>query len=164
VVDTAEGFRPTADEAGVALVVVEPEAMVPSMVDPDRLAQAVANLLEHARKHATSEVRVETTAGPAGEVTVVISDDGPGIAPTHLPHVFERLDVTDRPPRRQVGGTGLGLAIVRQLTVGMGASATAESPARPDGRGARFVLQFPPAPPGPTAASRPPAQGPDPAV
>jgi signal transduction histidine kinase len=113
------------------------------IVDPGRLGQCVANLLENALKFATTALWVDTHVAEDGTVSVHITDDGPGIAPNDLPRVFERLYVTDRIPRRPVGGSGLGLAIVHQLTEGMGATVHAESPALPDGRGARFVITLP---------------------
>lgn len=144
VTDTAEGFRPTAEAAGVHLTVTEPDRTVASLIDPDRLAQAIANLVENGLKYATSALIVETRVGAGGEVMVQVGDDGPGIAPAELAEVFERLYVTDRRPRRHVGGTGLGLAIVRELITGMGGRVWAESPSLPDGHGARFVISLPP--------------------
>ena len=153
VTDTAEGFRPTAEQAGVALTVVEPDEVVTSLIDPDRLAQCVANLVENGLKFATTALIVETRVGAGGEVQVQVADDGPGIAPADAAHVFERLYVTDRRPRRQVGGSGLGLAIVRELITGMGGQVWAESPAQADGSGARFVLALPPMPASPIVQS-----------
>lgn len=142
VVETVEGFRPTAEAAGVALTCLEPSSGALAAIDPDRLGQAVANLLENACKYAAGSVTVSTTASP-GTVAIEVVDDGPGLAPADLPHVFERLYVTDRRPRRQVGGSGLGLAIVRELVSGMGGSVQVGSPALADGRGARFTIVLP---------------------
>jgi len=144
VTDTTEGFRPTAEDAGIALTVIEPDRIVASSIDPDRLAQAIANLVENGLKHAATSLVVETRAGAGGEVHVQVADDGPGIAPAELGQVFERLYVTERKPQRQVGGSGLGLAIVRELVTGMGGQVWAESPALAEGRGARFVIALPP--------------------
>lgn len=144
--DVAEGLRPAAEEAGVELVVVEAPTVVASWVDPDRLAQAVANLVENGLKFARSRLWVETQVGAQGDVVVRVTDDGPGIAPHEVAHVFERLYVADRRPHRMVGGSGLGLAIVRQLVDGMGGRAWVESPALADGTGARMVIALPPMP------------------
>jgi two-component system sensor histidine kinase BaeS len=153
VTDTAEGFRPTAEDAGVALAVVEPATAAVLVVDPDRLAQAVANLVENALRFATTTVEVATHLQPDGSVAITVADDGPGIPPADLPHVFERLYTADRRPRRPGGGTGLGLAIVRELVGGMGGHVWAESPARPDGTGARLVIALPPPAHGPAPTS-----------
>jgi two-component system sensor histidine kinase BaeS len=158
VVEAAEGFRPTAEEVGVSLTVQVPTDPAMAVVDPDRLIQALGNLLENGLKHALSALWVEASTSEQGAVTITVIDDGPGIAPRDLPNVFERLYVTDRRPRRQVGGTGLGLAIVRELVHAMGGRTWVESPALPDELGARFVIALPPvvAPtsiPAPTSAT-----------
>lgn len=150
VTETAEGFRPTAEGAGLALTVVEGDRTATAVIDPDRLAQCIANLLENGMKYATAGVVVETRVGAEGGVLIQVADDGPGISPADVAAVFERLYVTDRRPTRQVGGTGLGLAIVRELVAGMGGRVWAESPATDDGRGARFVIALP-APPAATS-------------
>ncbi|MDQ2827378.1 MAG: HAMP domain-containing histidine kinase, partial [Actinomycetota bacterium] len=145
VADTVEGFRPAADAAGIAVHVVGDSrspgdagasADASAMADPDRFAQAVANLVENALKFATANVWVDLSAGTDGVGTpgssavgdsqtgtreapghwlVSVADDGPGIEPSEISHIFDRLYVTGRRPARQVGGTGLGLAIVREL-------------------------------------------------
>lgn len=144
VVETAEGFRPTAEEAGIALTVIEPARPVTSLIDPDRLGQALANLLDNGLRHASANVWVEVVAGELGDAILLVTDDGPGIAADDLPHVFERLYVADRRPARPTGGTGLGLAIVRELVAGMGGRVWADSPAWPGAGGARFAVALPP--------------------
>ncbi|MGI8757425.1 MAG: sensor histidine kinase, partial [Acidimicrobiales bacterium] len=167
VADTALGFRPAADSAGVGLHVTGPGGGVAwALVDPDRLAQAVANLVENALKYATANVWVDLrsrvpepspgappTVGSFGGTDdadtrwlVGVADDGPGIAAADATHVFDRLYVTDRRPVRQVGGTGLGLAIVRELVAGMGGQSWAEAPTDPAAHGTRLVLDLPGAP------------------
>ncbi len=141
---TAAGFAPDAERADLELeVVVQPGPPMLAEVDPDRLAQAVANLVENATKFATDHVRVEvrtsgTDASPT--VRVSVSDDGPGIAEEDLPHVFERLYVAKREPVRSESGSGLGLAIVRELTLAMGGRVEAT---RADLGGASLAMVFP---------------------
>jgi two-component system sensor histidine kinase BaeS len=135
--ETVEGFRPSASEHGVALRLIA-GAPIASDVDPVRLAQIVANLVENALKYAADRVDVAVTANDADLVLTVV-DDGPGITPADLPHVFERLYASRRVTGRAVG-TGLGLAIVRELASAMGGSAEVE---RADGDGTRFVVQLP---------------------
>lgn len=146
--EAAEGFRPTAEAARVALHVTSPDADTTARIDPDRLGQCVANLVENGLRYAAGQLWVETRPGDGGGVEVTVADDGPGIAPADLPRVFERLYADDRRPTRgpapgSAAGSGLGLAIVRELVAAMGGSVRAESPARPDGTGARFVLSLP---------------------
>ena len=76
-----------------------------------------------------------------GGLAVDVTDTGEGIAPEHLPHVFERFYRVD--PARSPGGTGLGLAIARQLTEAQGGTLSAKSE---PGRGSSFTATFPLAP------------------
>ncbi|MDQ4097257.1 MAG: HAMP domain-containing histidine kinase, partial [Actinomycetota bacterium] len=124
--DTAEGFRPAAEKAGVDLGVEEDgEGASPvAAADPDRLAQVVANLVENALKYARSSIAVGA-AHSDGHVHVWVEDDGPGIPAEDLPRVFEPFYRSTRAPTREVG-TGLGLAIVQELVGAMGGGVRAE--------------------------------------
>ena len=139
---TAEGFRPPAERNGVHLVVEVPaEHIGPMLVDPDRLAQILANLIENALTYAHSLVhvvlRVDHTTIPETQI-ITVEDDGPGITPADLGRVFERFYQADYRPNRQFG-SGLGLAIVAELATAMGATVRAESPIYPSG-GSRFTV------------------------
>lgn len=134
----ALAFGPDAAAAGLEVRTLT-ATEVPVLVDPDRLAQVVANLVENALKYANSTVSVEVR-GDGRHGVLLVDDDGPGIAPDDLPHVFERLYVAERAPRRRESGSGLGLAIVRELVVAMGGEA--EALRSPSG-GARFVVRLP---------------------
>ncbi len=107
--------------------------------DPDRLAQALANLVENAGKYARSAVLVSTRA-ESGWAVVTVDDDGPGISAHDQPHVFERLYVARHQPERRENSSGLGLAIVKELVTGMGGQVTAGS--APNG-GARLSIRLP---------------------
>ena len=106
----------------------------PAVVDgmPDRLARAVNNLLDNAARHGT---RVVVRTGPEG---VSVRDNGPGIDPGDLPHIFDRFyrGAADRART----GTGLGLAIVRQVAEQHGGSVVASNVS---GGGAEFALRVP---------------------
>jgi two-component system sensor histidine kinase BaeS len=116
---TADGFRPEAEDAGIAIV-VEPST-APAVVagDADRLAQVGANLLENALRYAHRRVTVRVTVEGTW-ARLDVEDDGRGIAPEDLPHVFERLYVSRHQPERKEAGSGLGLAIVRELVTAHG--------------------------------------------
>jgi two-component system, OmpR family, sensor kinase len=139
-----EALRPAAAEAGLRLVGPDygdtpgpggPDSPAPAEVDPERLAQVVANLVENALKYATTAVEV-TVSREGNLVRISVTDDGPGIDAADLPRVFERLYASRRQPGRQVG-TGLGLAIVRELVEAMGG--TVEATRTPEG-GTRLVV------------------------
>jgi two-component system OmpR family sensor kinase len=111
--------------------------------DPDRLAQALRNLLANAIAHTEPErglVRLDVGAPGDGRVRFVVSDDGPGIAREQQERVFDRFHRTDAARDRASGGTGLGLAIVRAIAEAHGGLARAGD--GPDG-GARMELELP---------------------
>ncbi len=116
---------------------------------PARLERAITNLLDNAAKWSPLGAEVTVTVSGDGELTV--RDRGPGIAPSDLPHVFERF--YRAPSARGMPGSGLGLAIVRQVAELHGGRAVAE--AAPGG-GALMRLTLPGEPldatPTPTAA------------
>jgi hypothetical protein len=141
----AEGFRPRAEELGIALSVSPETARAVWVVaDADRLAQVVANLVENASSFARSAIAVG--AGEVGGTpTIWVVDDGPGIPADQLPRVFERHFTSDRGGGRRKG-SGLGLAIVSELSAAMGAGVGVESPLSGDG-GTRMQVWFHPAAP-----------------
>lgn len=111
----------------------------------EQVDAALENLLENALRHggAKIEVRGWTMREQTG---VDVIDDGPGISPANLPHIFDRFFTTDR----ERGGTGLGLALVRAVAEAHGGTVTVESRA---GRTC-FRLSLPLASTAPTAARR----------
>lgn len=112
------------------------------VTDADRLRRIVENLVENAIKYTPEGGRVEVAAQPAadGGAVIEVRDDGPGIAPEHLPRIFERFYRVDKARSREMGGTGLGLAIVRHLAEGMGASVRVSSEI---GKGTTFTVSIP---------------------
>ena len=118
---------------------VDADAALPVELDPERLAQIVANLVENALKYATAKIAVSTTASGPARVAIVVVDDGPGIPADDLPKVFERLYTARATPGRSVG-TGLGLAIVRQLADAMDGTTAVDTPAE---GGTRFIVSLP---------------------
>jgi two-component system sensor histidine kinase MprB len=103
----------------------------------------VANLIENACTYARTRVTVGVaSAGPGGGCVISVDDNGPGIAPGDLEHVFERFYQADR-GRNRLMGSGLGLAIVAELASAMGGRVRAVSPFGADG-GSRFEVWLPP--------------------
>ena len=82
--------------------------------DPDRLAQVVANLVENALKHARISIAVGAVAHNRS-VALWVEDDGAGITPEDLPHVFDPFYRGEPSRSRETGGAGLGLAVVRSI-------------------------------------------------
>lgn len=147
VAEASERFRPAADAAGVQLTVTEGPTGLLATIDPGRLGQVVGNLIENGLRYAGSALGVGIGPAPGGRTRIEVVDDGPGIAVADLPHVFDRLYVTDQRPARGPGSSsGLGLAIVHDLMVAMGGTVRAESPAISGAvvGGTRFVVELPP--------------------
>jgi two-component system sensor histidine kinase BaeS len=147
VAGAVEALQPAATEAGLRLAAL-PATPLPATLDPERMAQMVANLLENALKYATTTVEVGIQATPAG-LEISVTDDGPGVDPEDLAHVFERLYTSRQQPGRKVG-TGLGLAIVAQLAEAMGGKVAAGR--TPDGR-TRFAVSVAARPDGSSSSS-----------
>ena len=83
--------------------------------DADRLEQVVQNLGANALRYAPDGSTIRLTARPSADgVTITVEDEGPGIAPEHLPHVFDRFYKADT-SRAPAGGSGLGLSIVKTI-------------------------------------------------
>ena len=96
--------------------------------DPDRLRQAVGNLLANARLHTPAGTRVTVALDAAGsDAVITVRDDGPGVDAHLLPTLFERFTRGDDSRSRTVGGSGLGLAIVAAIVEAHDGSVGVES-------------------------------------
>jgi two-component system, OmpR family, sensor kinase len=111
--------------------------------DPDRLAQALRNLIANAIEHTGAEeglVRMTVEPLPGGWARFAVEDDGPGIPADQRERVFDRFHRTDAARDRASGGTGLGLAIVRAVAQAHGGRVRA---ANCRAGGARIELELP---------------------
>jgi two-component system OmpR family sensor kinase len=112
--------------------------------DAMRLAQVLANLLANARTHTPPGTAVAVVvATEPGFAQLSVVDQGPGIAPDLLPHIFERFARGSASRSRQNGSTGLGLAIVHAVVTAHGGTVAVTS--RP-GR-TEFAMRLPSPPP-----------------
>jgi signal transduction histidine kinase len=112
--------------------------------EPDRIRQILVNLLTNAHDYSPEGASIEVFARVAdGEVQIDVSDNGPGIPPTQMEHIFERFVRGDAGLTQRVGGTGLGLAISKSLVELHGGSLTVASEV---GRGSTFSVRLPLAP------------------
>lgn len=134
-----ELFVPLAEETQVTLHATIPEQTILIRVDRNRLIQVMQNLLGNAVRHANK--RVDLRLWQSDTMAIVeIYDDGDGIAPEHLPHIFERFYRVEKSRSRQFGGTGLGLAISRAVVEAHGGTITAQSEGVSHGTTLRFEL------------------------
>ena len=116
-----------------------------AMADPERIVQVLNNLLSNAARHSPPSSPIRVEAEPEGSyIALSVSDEGRGIAPDRLPHLFRKR-------AGPAGGTGLGLAISKGLVEAHGGRIRAESGGT--GQGARFTFTIPAAGDAPEAAS-----------
>ena len=138
----ASAARAGAEEAGIELVVRADGQPDQVRVDRDRFAQVLGNVVDNAIRHTPRGGRITLSATTVGSRTrFTVADTGEGIAPEHLPHVFERFYRVDLARDRGHGGSGIGLAIVKALVQAHGGRVTAESGGA--GRGASFMIDLP---------------------
>lgn len=111
------------------------------LADAASLTHCLRNLLSNAAIHASTGRQVRVSARALeGAVEVAVEDDGPGIAPDDLPHLFEPFYRGGRARSEQIHGFGLGLTLAHRIAAAHNGTLTAEN--RPGG-GARFTLKLP---------------------
>jgi two-component system sensor histidine kinase TctE len=115
-----------------------PEQPVPARAHPIWLGEVVANLLDNARRYGGRQIQLRIAPLPGGGAEVVVEDDGPGVRPEELPHLFEPFWRGERADLRNDGGTGLGLAIASEIVARLGG--TLEAATRPQVDGMRFTV------------------------
>jgi signal transduction histidine kinase len=125
----------------VTVAVHSPSTLVLD-ADPDRLRQAVDNLIDNAARYAPTGTTVEVTAtsSVSGMVSIAVADRGPGFPPDFLLHAFKRFRRADTDRNRDHGGTGLGLSIVSAIAHAHGGRALAGN--QPSG-GAVVTIELP---------------------
>jgi signal transduction histidine kinase/CheY-like chemotaxis protein/transcriptional regulator with GAF, ATPase, and Fis domain len=143
VITTAiETASPLFEQRFQNLSISVPASGLPVVVDPERLSQAVANLLTNAAKYTEPRGSIAISAAREdGQVCVRVRDTGIGIDPELLPTVFD-LFVQARPSiDRSQGGLGIGLTVVRKLVELQDGSVSAHSEGI--GAGSEFVIRLP---------------------
>ncbi|MBM0261184.1 ATP-binding protein, partial [Corynebacterium macginleyi] len=130
-------------DKGVDLQVETITDTVRVLVDRQRFGQVMSNLLSNALRHTPAGGQVQISVHRQGVSTALIhvADDGEGIPPGQLGHIFERFYRGDAARSRDNGGAGIGLTISKALIEAHGGTLTATSPG--PGRGAVFALCLP---------------------
>ncbi|HEU0113376.1 MAG TPA: HAMP domain-containing sensor histidine kinase, partial [Thermomicrobiales bacterium] len=138
---TVEGMQPRADAKGVRLRLTGADAPCWAAGDPHLLTRAVENLLDNAVRYTPPAGEIAVDCECAGDdVRFSVRDDGPGIPPADLPHIFTPLYRGESSRNRRTGGAGLGLAIARRLLRAHGGDLTAANAAS---GGALFQARLP---------------------
>ena len=142
---TIQALKPAADAKGVQLIASVDSDVSTAIADARRLQQVLWNLVHNAIKFTTSGQRVEIHIRRAGNhLLLSVHDNGQGIDPAFLPHVFERFRQQDSSTTRATLGLGLGLSIAKHLVELHGGSIDAHSAG--SGQGSTFRVQIPIAP------------------
>ncbi|OGD24738.1 MAG: hypothetical protein A2Y56_01620 [Candidatus Aminicenantes bacterium RBG_13_63_10] len=138
-------FEPKARAKGLFLTFNAPPGALAVSGDAFKLEQMVINLLDNAFKYTDQGgITVSLRSDPPAAV-LEFEDTGLGIAPEHLPRIFERFYVVDKSRLRNMGGTGLGLSIVKHIVQMHKGEISLVSRL---GRGTKFTIRFPLAPAG----------------
>lgn len=139
VADVIDRLRQVAPDHTVSVGRADP-VTVPG--NEDRLRQLVTNLVENAIRYtpAGGHVTADVWLTERGVARLEVRDDGIGIEPKHLPHVFDRFYRVDPARARNTGGTGLGLAIVKRVADSYGGMVSAQST---PGVGSTFTVTLP---------------------
>jgi two-component system OmpR family sensor kinase len=120
---------------------VDAESDVVVEGDEQRLRQVATNLIQNAVQHTPDGTPITVVVRKQGSLGVlIVADEGPGIAPEHAEHVFERFYRADPSRARASGGSGLGLSIVASIAEAHHGRARLETAV---GRGARFIVELP---------------------
>jgi PAS domain S-box-containing protein len=139
---TVEDYRAAFVDGGIAFVDAICADQMWLVGDATRIAQVVGNLLSNAVKFTPRGGRVKLTLERTGDTAVLrVRDDGQGIPPDVLDHVFEPFAQAPQTPDRRIGGLGLGLALVRGFVHLHGGSVAVSSAGV--GRGAEFTVHLP---------------------
>lgn len=143
VINTAEeAILPTATAKKIRVSSIVDPLAGPVRGDPSRLQQVLWNLLSNSVKFTPEGGRIEMVVERVNShVEISVSDNGTGITPEFLPHVFDRFRQADSTITRRYGGLGLGLALVKTLVEMHGGSIHAKSAGA--GQGATFRISLP---------------------
>ena len=146
--DALRSVLPQAQAKRVALSCTLPAEELVLPMDPARIDQVLLNLVGNAIKFTPPDGRVSIEMGRNnGTVEVAIEDSGIGIAPEHLPRLFDKFYQVDPSNTRVTGGTGLGLYLVKTIVERHGGRVDVASQ---PGRGSRFAFTLPLAASAPT--------------
>ncbi len=138
--DMADLYSFPAEEKNVRISLSLPDSPLFLNADPNRLRQVVGNLLDNAIKYSPPHTTVYLEAYRDDSMVVLrIRDEGEGIAPDDLPHIWKRLYRGQR--SREIPGLGLGLSLVKAIVEAHRGSVHASN--HPSGVGALFEVRLP---------------------
>jgi histidine kinase len=126
---------------GVSIIIEIPTSLPFVLIDEDRLAQVLINIIGNSLQYTPENGEVAIRVKQSGKfVEVSVQDDGIGIDVEHLPHLFTRFYRVDKSRSRARGGSGIGLTIAKKLVEAHGGNIWAESAGVDKGSTFRFTL------------------------
>lgn len=143
---TLERLLPRAQDAGIAMTLVSQAGSTMIPVDSGRITQVFLNLLTNAVRHTPHGGSIQVILSEAQDANgrpwleIAVKDTGTGIAPEHLPNLFDRFYRADASRSRHSGGMGLGLAIAKEFVAAHQGTIEAESS---PGEGTTFRVRLP---------------------
>ncbi|MBZ4021777.1 hypothetical protein CKO11_04795 [Rhodobacter sp. TJ_12] len=140
--DVVESHRPMTDKFGVEIETVLPNKALPLWVDPDRLTQAVINVVSNAAKFSErgDKIILSVSERANNSVRIAVKDFGPGISEAFRSRLFSQFAQADGSSKRNTEGSGLGLNITKSLVEEMGGQIDYETE---EGKGTTFFFDFP---------------------
>ena len=138
----AESVLPLMTAKKHDLRIILPPRKLSALADPARLEQVVSNILTNAAKYTDNGGSIMLTGAQEGSSIVLrLRDNGIGIDPEMLPHVFDLFTQADGNPARSLGGLGIGLTLVKVIVEMHGGSVTAASEG--PGKGSEITIRLP---------------------
>ena len=142
VAQAVEIAQPSIEAQGHQFAISLPDESLLVDGDPVRLAQIIGNLLTNAAKYTEAGGHIWLTASREGaDAVLIVRDDGIGITPDMLPHVFDLFVQAEHDAARSQGGLGIGLTLAKNLAELHGGTLAADSAGL--GKGSRFTLSLP---------------------
>ncbi|MEA2463127.1 MAG: hypothetical protein QOJ98_874 [Acidobacteriota bacterium] len=142
IMNAMDAVAPTAAAKQIGITTSLAPGLGMMIADATRIQQVIWNLLANAVKFTPKGGTVQVSARrTSSQVQIAVTDNGEGIDPQFLPHIFEPFRQAENPQTRVHGGLGLGLSIVRYLAEAHGGSVAAESEGR--GKGSTFTVSLP---------------------
>jgi len=139
--EAVAGLLRVAQAKGIELSIQSPPRLPRIPADRDRIKQVFINLLDNAVKYCPEGSEVQVRLQTDGEgIVVEVADDGPGIPPEDLPHIFDKMYRVEKEGTRAVKGSGLGLSIVKRIVELHGGQIAVESV---EGEGTTFRVRLP---------------------
>jgi len=140
--EVADAYQLAAKQKGIKLTLLDASDVPEILVDPDRMMQVLANLVGNALRHTPNGGEIQLKANQTQKwVDLIVVDDGEGIAPEVLPHIFDRFYRGDQARQEREGESGLGLAIAQSIIQMHQGELQANSEGI--GKGSTFTIRLP---------------------